>query len=75
MNTIKFIASELAIVTGHNKYEKKQKVIDTVLNRSGIVKKYIPQSKIEESLLSLSANELKSIQLELKLDDNASLNK
>ena len=64
MNTIKFIASELAIVTGHNKYEKKQKVIDTVLNRSGIVKKYIPQSKIEESLLSLSANELKSIQLE-----------
>ena len=73
MNTIKFIASELAIVTGHNKYEKKQKVIDTVLNRSGIVKKYIPQSKIEESLLSLSANELKSIQLELKLDDNASL--
>jgi len=73
MNTIKFIASELAIVTGHNKYEKKQKVIDTVLNRSGIIKKYIPQSKIEESLLSLSANELKSIQLELKLDDNASL--
>ena len=28
MNTIKFVASELAIVTGHNKYETAQKVID-----------------------------------------------
>ena len=73
MNTIKFVASELAIVTGHNKYEKAQKVIDSVLNRSGIVKKYIPKSKIEESLISLSENELKSIKNELKLDEKSSL--
>ena len=73
MNTIKFVASELAIVTGHNKYETEQKVVDAVLNRSGIVKKYIPKSKIEESLLSLSEIDLKSIKNELKLDDNASL--
>lgn len=73
MNTIKFVASELAIVTGHNKYETAQKVIDAVLNRSGIVKKYIPKSKIEESLLSLSDTDLKTIKNELKLDDKSSL--
>ena len=44
------IASELSIITGHNKYEKIQKAIDSVLNRSGIVQKYIPKSKIEEKL-------------------------
>ena len=63
MNTIKFVASELAIVTGHNKYETAQKVIDSVLNRSGIVKKYIPKAKIEESLLSLSLSFTLSISL------------
>ena len=73
MNTIKFVASELAIVTGHNKYETAQKVIDSVLNRSGIVKKYIPKSKIEESLLSLSDTDLKSIKNELNLDEKSSL--
>ena len=73
MNTIKFVASELAIVTGHNKYETEQKVVDAVLNRSGIVKKYIPKSKIEESLLSLSYTDLKTIKNELKIDENSSL--
>ena len=28
------IASELSIITGHNKYEKIQKAIDSVLNSS-----------------------------------------
>ena len=54
MNTVKFVASELAIVTGDNKYEKPNKVVDSVLNRSGIVKKYIPKSKIEEIAQELS---------------------
>ena len=71
--TIKLISSELAIITGHNKYETKQKVIDTVLNRSGIVKKYIPKSKLEESLLSLPTNELNIIKKELKLDENSTI--
>ena len=73
MRDIIFVASELAIVTGHNKYEKPVKVLDAVLNRSQIVKKYIPKSKIEESLLSLSDSDLKTIKLELKIDVNSSL--
>jgi len=73
MNKIIIIASELAIITGHNKYEKIQKAIDAVLNRSKIVKKYIPKSKIEESLLSLSDKDLKCIKNELKIDEKSSL--
>jgi hypothetical protein len=73
MNKITIIASELAIITGHNKYENIQKAIDAVLNRSKIVKKYIPKSKIEESLLSLSDKDLKCIKNELKLDEKSSL--
>jgi hypothetical protein len=73
MTTIKLTSSELAIITGHNKYETKQKVIDKVLNRSGIVKKYIPKSKVEESLLSLPENELNVIKKQLKLDENSTV--
>ena len=73
MRDIIFVASELAIVTGHNKYEKPVKVLDAVLNRSQIVKKYIPKSKIEESLLSLSDSDLKTIKLELKIVGNLKL--
>ena len=73
MNRIIIVASELSIITGHNKYENIQKAIDSVLNRSNIVKKYIPKSKIEEKLISLSENDLLTIKNELKLENNASL--
>ena len=73
MYKIIIVASELAIITRHNKYEPLQKAIDTVLNRSKIVKKYIPKSKIEESLISLSDKDLKCIKNELKLDEKSSL--
>ena len=73
MHKVTIIASELAIITGHNTYENIQKAIDSVLNRSKIVKKYIPKSKIEESLLSLSEKDLKCIKNELKIDENSSL--
>ena len=73
MHRIVIVASELSIITGHNKYENIQKAIDSVLNRSNIVKKYIPKSKIEESLISLSEKDLLTIKNELKLENNASL--
>lgn len=73
MQRIVLVASELAIITGHNKYEKIQKAIDSVLNRSKIVKKYIPKSKVEEKLLALSENEIVVIKKELNLEGNASL--
>lgn len=73
MKHIFIIASELSVITGHNKYEKPQKVIDKILNRNNIIKKHIPKSKIEETLLSLDKTNLESIKTELKLENNATL--
>lgn len=73
MKSIVVIASELSVITGHNKYEKPQKVIDKILNRNKIVKRYIPKSKIEEQLLTLDEKKLESIKTELKLDNTATL--
>ena len=73
MKNIIVVASELSIITGHNTFEKPEKAIDAVLNRSGIVKKHIPKSKIEESLLSLKEVDVAVIKKELNLPDNTSL--
>mgnify|MGYP001440470573 CR=1 FL=1 len=73
MQKIIIVASELSIITGHNPFEKLQKAIDSVLNRSGIVKKYIPKSKIEETLLNLKDKDFINIKKELKLPDDTSL--
>ena len=76
MKDIYLIASELAIITGYNNFDKEKgikKVIDSILNRSGIVEKYIPKSNVEEKLLKLSVEELKSVKKELKLDDKSTI--
>ena len=70
---IVIVASELSIITGHNPFEKLQKATDSVLNRSGIVKKYIPKSKVEETLLNLTDKDFIKIKKELKLPDDTSL--
>ena len=76
MNKIIIVASELAVITGYNKFDGEKgilKVIDSVLNRSNIVKKYIPKSKIEEQLLTISKTDLQCIKKELKIDEKSSL--
>jgi len=73
MHKIIIVASELAIITRHNKYEPIKKAVDSVLNRSKIVKKHIPKTKIEESLITLSEKDLKCIKKELKIDSESSL--
>ena len=73
MKPIFIIASELSVITGHNKYEKPQKVIDKILNRNKIAKRHIPKSKIEETLLTLDKTKLESIKSELKLENSATL--
>uniref|UniRef100_A0A6C0IYB4 YqaJ viral recombinase domain-containing protein n=1 Tax=viral metagenome TaxID=1070528 RepID=A0A6C0IYB4_9ZZZZ len=73
MNKIVIIASELAIITGHNKYQPLQKVIDSVLNRSKIKKIHIPKSNIEAGLINLSKPDLLKIKSELNLDHKSSL--
>ena len=69
MRDIIFVASELSIVTGHNKYEKPVKVLDAVLNRSHIVKKYIPKTKIEEAA---SKDEVDSVAANIPVDAGTS---
>ena len=73
MKKIFVVASELAIITGHNKYENIQKAIDSVLNRSDIIKIYIPKSKVEETLLNLKDKDFIKIKKELNLSDDTSL--
>ena len=73
MQKIIIVASELAIITGHNKYENIQKAIDSVLNRSNILKKYIPKSKVEETVLNLKDKDFIKIKKELKIPDDTSL--
>tara|TARA_B100001094_G_scaffold271941_1_gene277503 strand:+ start:7691 stop:8473 length:783 start_codon:yes stop_codon:yes gene_type:complete len=73
MKSIFVIASELSVITGHNKYEEPSKVIDKILNRNKIAKRYIPKSKIEEQLLTLDKTNLEFIKTELKLDTTATL--
>jgi len=76
MNKIIIVASELSVMTGHKNFNEKDKlkVINLILNRNGIVKKYIPKSKIEEQLLNLSEKDLNCIKKELNIDDKSSLN-
>ena len=74
MNKIIIVASELSVMTGHKNFNEKDKlkVINLILNRNGIVKKYIPKSKIEEQLLNLSEKDLNCIKKELNIDDKSS---
>ena len=76
MININIIASELAIMTGHNNFDKEEgvkKVIDSILNRSGIIEKYIPKSNVEEKLLKMSSDELISVKKELNLGTKATI--
>ena len=76
MININIIASELAIMTGHNNFDKDEgikKVIDSILNRSGIIEKYIPKSNVEKKLLKLSPEELISVKKELNLGTKSTI--
>lgn len=73
MKTIKLQASNIAKLTGHNKYEAKQKTIDTILNFNKIKKVYVPKSNIEDKLSKLDKNTLNLIRKELNLAENTSI--
>ena len=67
------IASEIAKMTGHNTFEERQlgkekakkELIDLILNRSGIVKKYIPNNNIERKIIELPKEKVGEIKKEL----------
>lgn len=65
--------SDLAKLTGHNQYESKEKVINEILSRNGILDKYVPSSNIEEKLVQLTDENIVSLKEELLLPPEASL--
>lgn len=66
-------ASDLAKITGHNKFETIDIYVDKLLSKNGIIQKYIPKTNIERHLLSLKSAELNSIKKELKLDKTVNI--
>jgi len=73
MKTIYLTASNLAKLTGHNKYEDPQKTLDIILNSNNIVKKYIPKSNLEESLIKLEPEKLENIKKVLNINTEISI--
>jgi hypothetical protein len=66
-------SSEIAKITGHNKFEPIQDYIDQVLAKHGIVEKYIPKTEVEKTLLTCGKKELLSIKKELNLKNEATI--
>ena len=73
MKTIKLTCSNLAKLTGHNKYESPEKTLHSILNYNKIKKIYIPKSNIEETLIKLDVESLNKIKKDMKLPETTSI--
>jgi hypothetical protein len=73
MKTIKLTCSNLAKLTGHNKFESKEKVLHSILNTNNIKKIYIPKSNIEEKLFKLDEESINKIKKEMSLSETATI--
>ena len=73
MKYIYLRSSDLAKLTGHNKYQTLEKTINELLSRNGIQDRYVPKSNIEEQLVQLSEDKLISLKKELNLSESSSL--
>jgi len=71
MKYIYLRGSDLAKLTGHNKYEARDKIVNEILSRNGIQDRYVPKSNIEEGLVDLSKEQLTSLKQELSLSEDA----
>ena len=73
MKTIKLTCSNLAKLTGHNKFESNEKVLHSILNTNNIKKIYIPKSNIEEKLFKLDEESINKIKKEMSLSETATI--
>lgn len=73
MKTIKLTCSNLAKLTGHNKFDSKEKVLHNILNTNNIKKIYIPKSNIEEKLFKLDDESINKIKKEMKLSNTSTI--
>ena len=73
MKYIYLRSSDLAKLTGHNKYDPVEKTVNELLSRNGIQERYVPKSNIEGKLIQLTEDQLTSLRKELNLTEGASL--
>ena len=73
MKYIYLRSSDIAKLTGHNKYEPKHKVINELLSKNGIKDVYVPKSNLEEGLHKLTKSQVIILKEELNLPDYYSL--
>lgn len=73
MKYIYLRTSDLAKLTGHNRYNPLDLTIKELLSRNGIQDVYVPRSNIESSLSKLSETQLSQLKQELCLPESTSL--
>jgi len=73
MKYIYLRGSDLAKLTGHNKYQSLEKTVNELLSRNGIQDRYVPKSNIEEQLVQLTTDKLITLKQELNLPNESSL--
>jgi hypothetical protein len=69
MKYIYLRSSDIAKLTGHNKYETLEKTVNELLSRNGIQDRYVPKGQ----LVSLSNEQLSLLKQELHVSEHATL--
>jgi len=73
MKKIVLNSSDLAKITGHNKFDTLESYVDKVLSKHNIIQKYIPKTNTEQALRNCNKEKLTLIKKELKLKDTATM--
>jgi hypothetical protein len=73
MKYIYLRCSDLAKLTGHNKYEPLEKVVNSILSKNGIQDRYVPKTNIEDKLTNLDTDQVNALRVELHLGPTATL--
>ena len=73
MKYIYLRSSDIAKLTGHNKYQPKHKVINELLSRNGIKDVYVPKSNLEGGLHELTPTQISILREELNISQVSSL--
>jgi len=73
MKDIFLRASDLAKLTGHNRFNDIQETIDQILQKNQICDRYVPKSRTESCLAKLPPEEFKDIKHELCLPEKSSV--
>lgn len=72
MKKIFIKASELAKITGHNKFGDPQDTLNTILSANNLCDVYVFDSNTEKAIKSLPKEELKSLKKDVGLQESAS---